>query len=444
MRARTNTYDLFFHFSSFVTDVSPQLGARVLDGLLMPVAGSSLLSKWMLKRMQKQLSAAKKIKKILVVGDLNIGDAVTVQSGITALHELFPRVQIDYVIKESARNIIEGNPFVSNLFPVYQGVPTPSEQDIAKLLSIVQDGAYDLIMDFSPMIDSGLFEDYAQAVVDFSPMAAEMMRNEKDPNGISNVIYQGYVYILNLFAQDVPNHESHSSDGVGVYLSDEAIERAVNFISDAGIALGDKIILINPDASTQFTRMPFEVQSELLKSLTDLDCKILLGAGQVERLIEEKLLSSIPRLNRRKVTVVPREIPLDTYAAFVDASDVFISGDTGPLHIAAARKYSRTGRYEMRNHTAVVSIFGSTPSRIYGYDSGRTNFFAANQDALSRVYIAPSPCRNITCINKAAKTCSRVRCFDNLNIRGIVSDIKTYLDTIENFTQIESKKVYAK
>ena len=59
---------------------------------------------------------------------------------------------------------------------------------------------------------------------------------------------------------------------------------------------------------------------------------------------------------------------------------------------------------------------------MYGFDSKTTGFFAASQDAPSRVFAGKSPCRNITCINKLAKTCSQVRCFQGLDIDEIISE----------------------
>jgi len=106
---------------------------------------------------------------------------------------------------------------------------------------------------------------------------------------------------------------------------------------------------------------------------------------------------------------------------------VFISGDTGPLHIAAARKVSPTGRHPVRNRTAVLSFFGATPARLSGYDSSQPGFLAANQDAPSWTFVSRSPCRNITCLDKLYKTCRVVRCFEGLDLEGMVAKVGSHL-----------------
>jgi hypothetical protein len=54
-------------------------------------------------------------------------------------------------------------------------------------------------------------------------------------------------------------------------------------------------------------------------------------------------------------------------------------------------------------------------------------FPAANQDVLSKTYVSESPCRNITCVNKMAKTCQTVRCFETLDVDQMMGDVENYL-----------------
>jgi hypothetical protein len=147
--------------------------------------------------------------------------------------------------------------------------------------------------------------------------------------------------------------------------------------------------------------------------------------------IGQRLKALMPSRFISKVKLIPARLSLEAYAAVIDLCDVFISPDTGPLHIAAARKYSRTGRYEFSNRTAVQSYFGATPPRMSGYDSSQRGYLPANQDAPSWCHEAASACRNITCLNKIYKTCRQVRCFEDVDIAGMVRQIRDYLGDLE-------------
>ncbi len=158
-----------------------------------------------------------------------------------------------------------------------------------------------------------------------------------------------------------------------------------------------------------------------------MDIAILLGAGFTAKDIEKELLGLMNEEEKKKVIVVPTKMTLDGYGALIDLADVFISGDTGPLHIAAARKMSRSGQHRFRNKTFIISVFGATPPALSGYDSNAPLYLAANQGVLSKTYISESPCRNITCVNKMAKTCKKIRCYESLDTGRILADIRTFL-----------------
>jgi hypothetical protein len=141
--------------------------------------------------------------------------------------------------------------------------------------------------------------------------------------------------------------------------------------------------------------------------------------------------------------MIPADLPLEVYSALIDFCDVFVSGDKGPLHLAAARRFSRTGKFVFRNRTAVLSLFGATPARMSGYDSFQPGYLPANQDAPSWAYTAGSPCRNITCLNKMYKTCRTIRCFDEVDIEGLARRVGSYLEGLARQAPLRREPVSA-
>jgi hypothetical protein len=190
------------------------------------------------------------------------------------------------------------------------------------------------------------------------------------------------------------------------------------------------LIFYNPDASAPFSRIPSDMQVSMLTQLTELPYKIMMASGYCEENIEVSLLNALPQTKRDKIDVVPKSMPIDAYASLIDFSDVYITADGGAMHIAAARKVAESNGHRFRNKTAVFSIFGASSARMYGYDSERPGFYPANQDVPSRAYSAGSPCRNYTCINKLEKTCREVRCFEVLDTKKIVEDVREHLNLV--------------
>lgn len=383
-----------------------------------------------------RLKQVEEYRKILVIGDLNIGDAINLQASISALRDFFPDVDIDYIINRGAINLIEGNPEISTLWPVFTGPPLPNKNDSRSIEGIVAKHQYDVIFNFCPFFKEYRLFPIGQKVINYAALVSILMRDEKDLRQKNHVVYQTHQFIHTLFSDFVTPTRKQPFKGVSLVLSDRAIEEARFFLKTKNLFKGEPLIFYNPDTSSPFTRIPFELQVSLIKRLAQLPYRILLGAGHTAKNIELSLLSILPPSQRNKITIIPPSMPLDCYAALIDFADLFITGDTGLLHIAGAHKVAKSRKYTFRNMTGIVSIFGATPARIYGYDSELLGFFPANQEAPSRVYIAKSLCRNITCINKMAKTCKTVRCFQFLDTEKIVSDIHSYLSMGKNSSSV--------
>ncbi len=432
----------FFRFTSKVTDFNAAAGARILDVFLINLLGNNILLNSFQLNAKHKISKIKHHKRFLVVADLNIGDALISSCGVTALRKIFPDAEIDFAVKKSTKNLFEGNSEVSNLYPVYNSAPFPTENDLARLLNILNKKDYDLIINYSPMIPGKIFGN--RAVINYTLMAAQLIKNEGISASINNINFSAYNFIGNLFRDYIPQDFQDEFKGANIYLSDNAIDEAEKFFTINGISVDKPIIMFNPDASAVYTRMPFDFQIELLKKLNKLDCTILIGAGHVEKFIEDRIMEYFSRNDGQNIFVIPPSTELNAYAAIIDRSDIFITGDTGPLHIAAARKFSSSSGKSLRNKTAVYSIFGSTPPKIYGYDSKLKNYIPANQDAPSKVFIAQTPCRNISCINKMSKACKEVRCFDSLSTDEIVSEAVFYMESIKRFHLPSRRGIFAR
>jgi len=366
-----------------------------------------------------------------VVGDLNIGDAVNLQVAVCALKRFFPDARIDYVVNRNAEPLIQGNPHISVLLPVFSGSPVPDDGDIEALRDAVQKEDYDVIFNFCPFFDASVFSGSAGGPIVIGPdaMVYMLLYGDHEKNRINNILYQADQFIYALLSDITGLERKRTFRGTTVYLSDDALVKAEEFLVHEGIFHGGPILLYNPDTTSPFTRIPLDYQADLLKRLLRSagGVTILMGAGHVKKGIEQALLEMLPADMRGKIHIVPESIPLDCYVALIDLSDVYITGDTGPLHLASALKVSKSGRSVFRNRTAVFSIFGATSSRIYGYDSNLKGYLPSHQNASSNVYVSKSPCRNITCVNKRAKTCRKVRCFDYLDTEKIAGDVTDYL-----------------
>ncbi len=419
-----------FAATSRLTDAFPVAGARLLDTLVFPVFGSLAMAAVLERRNLRIMRKVRAFRRFLVIPDIHIGDAVMTQPALSAVRDFFPDAEIDYAINRAVAPLIEGNPDATRILPLFSGAQFPTAADVEALHDAVGRGRYDLCLSFGTFLEERDVAERGQPFLGFLTHAATLLRNEGDPGVINHFSYQYYQFVRGVLSMVARPVREPAYPGIRTTHSDEAVEEAARFLAGAGLSDGSPVIMVNPDGACRFTLMPFETQAALLGRLAadTPDATFVLGAGHTFEGIGERLVASLPPQQRGRFRIIPRNMRLEGYAALMDRADVFITGDTGPLHLAAARRYSRSGRHRFRNRTAVLSLFGATTARMSGYDSTQDGYLPANQDAPSWCYVAGSPCRNITCLNKYFKTCARVRCFEHVDLADVAALVAAHVD----------------
>ena len=415
----------------------PLVSTRWLTTAIGGLCRSDQFCGYLSRRETALLRQTREIGRILVLSDINIGDAINIQSCIEVLRLHCPDAQIHYMYNRVADPLIRGNPEISHTLPVFRGFLRPSSLDRKSVGDLLKNQPYDLVINFCPFLTKRNFGGAGCPVVFPLGLLAGIIRARTGGVSRANLVHNIKAYMhqrMNgLPGKDNPEPETSASSGVQIHLARDALVRRDQYISGLNISPDDRIVFFNPDTSNPYPFINQELQVDLLKELLSnrhLDF-VFLGSGIVFKGIEKELYHRVPRDLRKKL-IVAKSLPIDVYASLLDLCDVFITGDTGPMHIAAARKVCIDGDLSFRNRTAMVSLFGATDSQIYGYDSMREGYIGANQDAPSRVFDASPSCKNISCsIQRVTRTCSRGRCFDGLEIGDVASYVKEYLSSLE-------------
>jgi ADP-heptose:LPS heptosyltransferase len=413
--------DRFTRFAGGITRLFPKKGARILDAVLYPLLGNPFVIDYFQHRNRENLGGIKRFQRFLVISDIHIGDAVLLQTAVSALRDFFPEARIDYLVKKSMKSLLEGNPDVSDLWPAFTGGQFPNNQDIQTVQEMSAE--YDAVFNLCPFFPASTFPE-PQKVFHFTSHAPVFVRNERKLGIPNHISYQAHRFIYDLLTPNFAIQRARPFEGPGVFIPPDAVREARNFFNSRVPKGTAPVVFLNPDTASPYTRVPVPFQGKLLEGLVGLNCAILLGAGHTDKGIGERILWTLPLWQRNRVTLVPADLSLEAYTALIDRSDVFISGDTGPLHLAAAWKKEKEGRHSFRNRTTVISLFGATPSRLSGYDT-RPGYLESEQKAEPHSYQSGSSCRNLTCMHKMAKECDASGCFQTLDVDLVLAQIRS-------------------
>ncbi len=164
-----------------------------------------------------------------------------------------------------------------------------------------------------------------------------------------------------------------------LYISSKHVQKAMRTVATlkekAPIAVEDcKVLMIAPDTASAVTRPPIDMLiaalSRVLFACPHLIVSILPSYTETHRscLLQETLSKNYPD----RIFLMPAEprAHLLEITALIDQADIFVTGDTGVMHLAAAHKTLWEGddmRFAPKNSVKIIALFGGTNPGYFGY-----------------------------------------------------------------------------
>lgn len=185
------------------------------------------------------------------------------------------------------------------------------------------------------------------------------------------------------------------SDEIPLYLSSEQIRNAAEVVRDlkkrSTIAPEHgRLLVVATDTTSVVTRPPVELLaasiSQALRRYPELVVCILQGYTDASAAL--KLLETLKPKFDGRVFLMPAEPKpkLLDVAAFIDQADVFVTGDTGLMHLAATFKKVNADDatlYYPHNAVNIIALFGGTNPCLYGYRKRTTILGAGRKEQLA-------------------------------------------------------------
>lgn len=279
---------------------------------------------------------ATKIKKLLIIRSGAIGDVVHTTSLFRAIKKYSPDIKIHYMTSELIKPLLVNDPDIEKVLTVNPKFKIFSKYT-KELANIIKQENYDAVINLQPSLKI--------KYLIFLAKIKKQVNYKKDfkLHAVTNFWKTGLKFFPEL------NQEKE----LKLYLSQESITYAQNKIKD----LKKPLIVINAGgvmSKRQGRTYPITKWIELGNKIQEkYDGTIILnGANEDKEILEP--LNTI----KNSVNFIG-ELSLVNSCAILGESDIVISGDSGPLHIATALGVKSIG------------LYGSMPEKRTGcYSSG--------------------------------------------------------------------------
>jgi lipopolysaccharide heptosyltransferase I len=286
-----------------------------------------------------------KPKRFLVVKFGSLGDIVHCLPSLAQLRNAFPDAEIDWLIERKNKIVAELSGLDVRLIPIdtYQWRNSPgigSAKEIAELIWALSTDGYDCTIDFQGLLKSAFFAYLSGAPVRIG-WERDFLRESVSRFFYTEVVTPKRIHIIDQQMELLrpigidPNWET-----VVPLRPGKAAQRSVEQ-KLAGLA---DYLVINPGGNWATKCWEPERYGELALRLMNDGYPVVVTWGPGEEELKRRLV--------RSAGSGVREIPtnLEELVALCETARLFVGGDTGPMHFAAA-----VG-------APIVAIFGPTSS----------------------------------------------------------------------------------
>lgn len=347
-----------------------------------------------------------KIKRIIVVDLLYLGDLLFAHPFFEGLRELFPEARIDLVANSNFSEIMRVNPNLDHVYSYNKNWTTARSYKFAKKLKM---NNYQLGINIHGNWRTALLLKLiaAEKSIGYGGKGRGLFLDEQLEKNISSHMIEFYLEFLDQLQRSELLMDNFKSKKIESFLQEPAFPSLrVNETHNRNVetklqnlGLKNKFIVLNTGGSWKTKRWPEEYFAEIADQLAERGYKILFvgGPSDTERVsyIREKIV------NKEMIFNLSGQTSLLELAAVLKRAELVISGDTGPVHVAAA-----VG-------TNTVTIFGPSDEEKYAPRGRGKNILIKNVDLSCR------PCGEHEC------PLDHFKCMRELSPKMVVERIET-------------------
>jgi heptosyltransferase I len=320
--------------------------------------------------------------RFLIIRLSSIGDIVHALPAVNALGEAFPDAEISWAIEKRYAMLLDGNPFVRRVISLdtlgwrSRLASSCTLEEVGRSIRLLREFPFDAAIDFQGLIKSGLLAwiSRSRERVGFAeywlrePGAGAFYTERVSPHGRKHVIEMNLALVERL---GVPTLQARRWR---FPLSCDASQEQVIRARLGALGVQD-FIIINPGGGWVSKRWSPGNYAELLRLMErhHRGVRILLtGSPDEEALIQEILERSGSKQAMYFASTLAQ------FVALARRAKLFVGGDTGPLHLAAA-----VG-------TPIVAIYGPTDRARNGPFSA-ADITLSNPGAINHTRRGPQP-----------------------------------------------------
>ncbi len=299
-----------------------------------------------------------KINKILLINLQGIGDIVMTTPFLTALRKEFPTAEIHYLCYKGNGDFLEGDKRINKILKRKE--ENIFSRDFLNTMKEIESNNYILVINLFPAQHSALLAVLSNAQYKLGNLYSTASTSNNLKIKEVEKTWDGRKNAKNI-AEQLELRE-YDEAALRIIISSETKKETEEFFKNEGITRSEKHIGINPNATWISKNWPDEYWcmfiEQLLKEKEYKEHQIVLFGGPGDKEHTEKIKEEVQKRilgqEKKRIQNSAGKLNIKQTAAALEKMTLFITTDSGLLHIAAAVKTKTIGLFGCTNPDILV------------------------------------------------------------------------------------------
>lgn len=331
------------------------------------------------------------LSRILIISNTGIGDTMWGTPALKMLRKKYPKSHIAVLASFLSEQVLKGNPHIDEIITMKKGGGLPYLTRFITFYRkkfdtiILFHSSYKWATPFSYFLAPDRLIGFKHDAKNFDFLLTDLLDAK-----LNHPIIQRLMLVKRIGVLD-------EDDQMELHLSPNEEKQADEFLASFNLDLSKPIIGLQPGASEIFKCWPLGHFANLAKMIYEkLGAQIVVFGNRSEVAYAKEIQKEAP------IITAAGQLPLRVSAALLKRLNVFVTNDTGPLHLALAFK------------VPLVTIFGPTPAHLC---------WPHLENPIVKILSKPSPC--ITCVGRK---CHLPFCMEEIKVEDVFKYVEQLLN----------------
>ena len=295
-------------------------------------------------------------RNILAVRLDNLGDVLVTTPALHAIKTSLPQARLTLLASPVGAQVAHLNPDIDDVIVYeapwmdpWQKLPLNSARE-QKMIALIRERHFDGAIIFTSYHQSSLPAAYLCYLADIPLRVAAsidgpgslLTTRHKYPERMMHEVERGLDLVGAIGL-------TTSKSDLVLRVPEQAREALFDLMSVHDIDPRRPLVVVHPGCSMPARTYPWEMYAGVIDLLVErLDAVVLVTGSDEESALVERILDSVRMPNRRATLALAGKLSFPSLCALIEAADLTITNNTGPMHISAAVK------------TPVVALFALT------------------------------------------------------------------------------------